>query len=102
MDQANIRVAVYQEGDAWIAQCLDYDICAQAPDVNSLQERFNAVLRADLMESVERSGTPFGGIGPAPEYIRRQHAWSDGSFTTHGSVQDAGGGAVGYEMALCA
>ena len=102
MEHANIRVAVYQDGAAWIAQCLDHDICVQAPDVSTLTERFNAVLRADYMESLERTGVPFGGIGPAPAFIRQQHERLEAGFTSSGFIRGKNEEAVEYEMALCA
>ena len=68
-----IRVVVFRDGDVWVAQCLEYDIGAQASDIDTLNERLKAVLKAELKESHERNGEPFAGIGPAPQ--RFQQMW---------------------------
>ena len=36
MAMQQLRVVVFQEEGAWVAQCLEYDIGAQAPDLNTL------------------------------------------------------------------
>jgi hypothetical protein len=62
-----IRVVVFKDNDAWVAQCLEYDIGAQADNIDTLNERLNVVLKAELKESIERHGRPFAGIDPAPQ-----------------------------------
>jgi hypothetical protein len=62
-----IRVIVFKENDLWVAQCLEYDIGAQAADIDTLNERLKTVLKSEIKESVERNGKPFAGIGPAPQ-----------------------------------
>ena len=52
--------------DCWVAQCLEHDIGAQAPDIDTLNVRLGVVLNAELNESLERHGKPFAGIDPAP------------------------------------
>jgi hypothetical protein len=68
-----IRVVVFKDNDMWAAQCLEYDIGAQADDIDTLNERLNVVLNAELKESIERHKKPFAGIGPAPQ--RFQMMW---------------------------
>jgi hypothetical protein len=69
MDTApnTIRVIVFKDGDLWVAQCLEYDIGAQAPDIDTLNTRLQVVLNAELKESLERHKTPFAGIPEAPK-----------------------------------
>jgi hypothetical protein len=62
-----IRVVVFKDNDVWVAQCLEFDIGAQADSIDALTERLNAVLKAELKESVERNKMPFAGIAPAPQ-----------------------------------
>lgn len=103
MDHATIRVAVYQDEGVWVAQCLNYDICAQAPDLGILQERFDATLAADLEESLKQTGVPFGGIAPPPENVRARFERTAASQFTRASHPTSGNNAVpSYEMALCA
>jgi hypothetical protein len=67
-----IRVLVFKDGDLWVAQCLEYDIGAQAPDIDTLHERLDVALKTELKESLERGGgTPFAGIDPAPPRFHR-------------------------------
>lgn len=78
-----IRVIAFQDDGQWVAQCLEYDIGAQADDIDTLRTRFEVVLTAELKESIERNGEPFAGIAPAPE---RFHAmWDRRSRTVKGS-----------------
>lgn len=62
-----IRVVIFKEDDLWVAQCLEYDIGAQASDVETLGRHLTATLQAELAESARRTGKPFGGIEQAPK-----------------------------------
>lgn len=62
-----LRVIVYQDSGQWVAQCLEYDICAHAPDEDQLRERFGALLQFEHNLSIERNGAAFSGIPAAPE-----------------------------------
>jgi hypothetical protein len=66
-----IRVIVFQDTGTWVAQCLEYDIGAQAPDLDTLRDRLEATLKAEFLESVDRHKKPFAGIDPAPERFHR-------------------------------
>ncbi len=68
-----IRVIVFQDNGMWVAQCLEHDIGAQAPDIDTLNARLEVVLRAEFKTSMEKHGKPFEGIEPAPE--RFQLMW---------------------------
>ena len=62
-----VRVVVFWDEGVWAAQCLEYDIGAQAPDLDTLKDRMTVVFEAELKESMERHGEPFAGIDKAPE-----------------------------------
>lgn len=69
-----IRALLAREGDFWVAQCLEYDIGAQAHDLGELRKRLMAAL----------DGEPFAGIGPAPQFFHDQWDKRAGEFTpTH-------------------
>lgn len=68
-----IRVIVFKDDGLWVAQCLEYDIGAQAENIDLLNDRLKVVLMAEFKESMERHNKPFAGIDPAPE--RFQHMW---------------------------
>jgi len=61
-----LRVVVFQDGDLWVAQCLEYDIGAQGSTLPELRSRFEATLNAERAESVKAHGAAFAGIEAAP------------------------------------
>ena len=90
-----IRVVAYKEGDQWIAQCLEYDICAHASDEDKLKSRLAAILEFERNLSIERNGAPFAGIDPAPEQFHDM--WND---CFDGSTLETSSGDV--ELKKCA
>ena len=64
--ELRIRAVIFKDADLWVAQCLEYDIGAQAPDITSLQVRLDLAIKAELTTSLDMTGVPFGGIDPAP------------------------------------
>lgn len=69
------RVIVFKDGDQFVAQCLEFDICAHAKDEETLLKRFAAVFAFERNLSIERNGAPFAGIDPAPEEFHK--LWND-------------------------
>jgi hypothetical protein len=61
------RVIVFKDGDHFVAQCLEYDICAYAKDEESVKRRFVSIFGFERNLSIERNGSPFAGIDPAPK-----------------------------------
>ena len=53
-DHSHIRVLIRNHGDHWTAQCLEYDIGAQAGDLDELRVRLMVALEAERQESVKR------------------------------------------------
>lgn len=79
-----IRVILFHDCDLWAAQCLEYDIGAQAPDLGTLCARLSAALEMELSESLGQKGAPFEGIDPAPQrfhdmWERRSRSFAPGS-----------------------
>lgn len=70
MDTAQMRVILFKEGDLWIAQGLEYDICTQANDLKELYSRFEMTVR---LESQEDGGLE--RIAKAPDHFFRK--WED-------------------------
>lgn len=90
-----IRVVAFKEGDQWIAQCLEYDICAMADNLDTLQSRIETAIEAKL-GLCRLAGRDPGSLPAAPE--RFFSLWEKRSgFDKAGSLDG-----VGYEMALCA
>jgi hypothetical protein len=63
---SHIRAVLFEEGEAWSAQCLDYDIAAQAKTLPELHDELVRVLAVHVAASVQLGREPFAGIGAAP------------------------------------
>ena len=53
-----LRIIVIKEGDMYVAQCLEYDICTQGPDIDTLRERMNCLLEVELEEGQHLDEAP--------------------------------------------
>lgn len=62
-----LRVVIFKDGALWVAQCLEHDIGAQAPDLDTLHDRFTVAVMSELRESLARHSAPLAGIDPAPK-----------------------------------
>ncbi len=62
-----VRVIVLKDGDDFVAQCLEYDICAHGSDEKSAMKRFITKFGFERNLSIERNRSPFAGIDPAPD-----------------------------------
>ena len=85
----SVRVLIFREGETYIAQCLEYDISAFAPDKETLQNRFVSVFGMERNISLDRGGEHFSGIGPAPQQfhdIWKQQAAGSSSPVTYGGA----------------
>ena len=94
-----LRVVIIKEGDVWNAQCLEYDIGAQAKDLSELQSRFAAVFEAERDASAKEGGEEFAGIDPAPDYYH--DLWAKTYATVARKVR-SDAAETRYEMAMVA
>lgn len=62
-----IRAVVFQEGDWWSAQCLEYDVAAQAQSVAELRLEIERVLTAYVVLARRERREAFEGMRRAPE-----------------------------------
>ncbi len=90
-----IRVIAFKDGDQWVAQCLEHDICAIADDLETLQYRVEVAIEAERALCLEK-GLDLDSLPAAPKYFFDK--WSRRSEFDHSGQADG----VGYEMALCA
>lgn len=89
-----VRVVVFKGHEQWVAQCLEYDICAQASDLDTLRDRVEATLAAEHQHRLNKGG--LSSLPKAPDHFFRM--WEKRSnFDKSGSLDG-----VNYEMALCA
>ena len=52
---------------AWVALCLEYDICSQADTLPELKERLDMTIEATILVCEERGRQPFEGFLPSPQ-----------------------------------
>lgn len=63
-----IRAVLFEgDGGTWSAQCLEYDIAAQAQTLLDLQDELVRVLVTHVAASIQLGRTPFSGIKEAPQ-----------------------------------
>ena len=87
-----LRVVVFKEGDIWIAQALEHDICAQGADLDAVTERLQEAVAAEIGLAIANGEDPLADIQPAPSNFFRM--WDERSrFTTKGER---------LQLALCA
>ncbi|WP_022693720.1 hypothetical protein [Ponticaulis koreensis] len=66
--QLGLRVLTFKEGDVFVAQAIERDICVQANDFDTLKKRFECVVMLELEKSHGRQDdTPLSGIDAAPQ-----------------------------------
>lgn len=97
----SIRVLIFEEQGAFVAQCLDYDICAQGSDLETARANLMETLDAEAQEGVRAHGAPFAGIGPAPAHF--EESWSEDGEALPGQTPLAAGGSdLHVDMKLAA
>ncbi len=69
-----LRIIVTKCEEMLVAQCLEFDVCTQAPDMETLQNRMNCLLEAEL-DGIQ-------AIDQAPE--RFHNLWDE-------AIEQAGG-----------
>lgn len=89
----SLRVLSFQEGDIWIAQAIERDICVQASSEEELVRRFELTLESEIRESQERGDKEFlESIPPAPKHFRdlwlSRESKQVKSFSFHGHDVD--------------
>ena len=71
MEHKKVRVVLYQESGWWVAQCLEYDIRAQAKTISLVWDYITIAVEETRLDSKKRHGKAFAHIGPAPEYFEK-------------------------------
>lgn len=62
----NVSVVAFKEEGTWVAQCLEYDICAQAHSLAELGNEVERIFAANFAIALELGQEPFSNIEPAP------------------------------------
>lgn len=66
--ERKIRAIVYREGDFYVAQCLEYDIAAQAGDIEEVLDRLDLTIDAEFQACDELGKTIEDSLCKAPTY----------------------------------
>jgi predicted RNase H-like HicB family nuclease len=61
-----LSAVVFQEDGWWSAQCLEYDIAAQAKTLPDLHDELERVLAVHVAACLQIGREPFDGLEPAP------------------------------------
>ena len=64
-------VLLYQQGDFWIAQCIDYDIAAQGTSITKAVEAFQWTFYSHLLLDQRKGRKPLTTVPAAPIQFRR-------------------------------
>ena len=92
----DMRVVVFKDGDLWVAQALEHDLCAQGIDLKTVRARLQMTVSLERAYSESNGKQPFEGIDSAPKYFH--DLWANASdFSDASSCEDDG-----IEMKLCA
>ena len=62
-----VRIVIYVEDGLFVAQCLEYDVRAQAKTILQVIRFIILALREIRQDSLQRHGQAFANIDPAPE-----------------------------------
>ncbi len=77
-EQGHISAVVFQEGNWWSAQCLEYDLAAQARTVSDLRYELQRVIATHVAASRELGEAPFVSLKPAPQSVFEKGRWLHG------------------------
>jgi hypothetical protein len=66
-----VNVVAFQEGDLWVAQCVEYDIAAFAKTITALPRAFERAVAANLCANADLGRSAFEGIPKPPEHFRQ-------------------------------
>lgn len=64
-----LSIVVFKDGDMYVAQCVEHDICAQAADVKTLRHRMDAAIDAERDYARSRGKTLADTVAPAPKHF---------------------------------
>jgi hypothetical protein len=91
---SSIRAVAVYDGEQWSAQCLDYDLAAQARTPEGLCDEIVRAIAVHVAASSQLGCVPFEGFKPAPrrfwELYENGERWEckpTGAYTLQGSFQ---------------
>ena len=69
-DRIEVNAVAFQQGDLWVAQCVEYDIAAFAKSLPDLPRALKRALAANLCVNADLKRTGLESIPAAPERFR--------------------------------
>jgi len=66
MPDLKLRAVLFQEEGWWVAQCLEFDVAAQARTQADVVYELERILVGRFLVSAEKRCEPFAGVPPAP------------------------------------
>ena len=66
MPDLKLKAVLFQEEGWWVAQCLEYDIAAQAKTQADVVYELERILVGRCLVSSDKGCPPFAGVPPAP------------------------------------
>jgi hypothetical protein len=70
MSRVEVSVVAFQEGDLWVAQCVEFDIAAHASDLTKLHAALERAVIQNICINTELGRQGLDGIDPAPERFK--------------------------------
>lgn len=64
-----VRILAWPPGGQWTAQCLEYDVAAQAPGLQAVLGRVEDTLADNAVECERRGQEPLSNLKPAPDRL---------------------------------
>ena len=71
-NQLSVSILLSNEGGTYIAQCLEWDMTAQAPSPIKALEAFETIFWTRISRDLEKNRPIFGNLHRAPDYLWRQ------------------------------
>lgn len=62
-----VRTVIFREGDWWVAQCLEFDLAAQAKTVKDLAYEIQRVIVGHMVVCKQEGIRPFEHLPKAPD-----------------------------------
>ena len=79
-----ISAVIYPEEGAFIAQGLEYDICAQGRTIAEVTKAFDKAVVANVAVCIELGRAPLDGIQPAPAKFWQMYKTAEVKIQPHG------------------
>lgn len=76
-----ISAVVFPDGDYWVVQGIEHDICAQGRTIKDACQAFEEAVCANAMIGLAGGIAPLADISPAPEKYRRMFEHASMSMT---------------------